>query len=187
MAQLPQAYNPADHEAQQSVDIMPACEYPMIISADEMKPTKAGNGSYLALTLEIIDGTFKGRKIWANLNLDNPNATAVEIAQRELKSICDAVGFSGVIDDTAVLHNRPFLGKLKIKPASMQYEERNEMEGYARLNGAPPAPSQPYRDPVQPKAAQPNNYQGEVTTPAMMDAQNAQAAKPAAWWDTAKA
>ena len=67
---------------------LPAGKYLAVIVESEFKPTKSGNGSYLELTFEVIDGEHKGRKLWARLNLDNPNPTAVEIARAELSAIC---------------------------------------------------------------------------------------------------
>ena len=46
-----------------------------------MRPTKAGNGSYLQLEIEILEGQYKGRRLWDRLTLNHPNAVAVQIAQ----------------------------------------------------------------------------------------------------------
>ena len=54
-----------------------------VITESEMKANKAGTGSYLQLTFEIIEGPYKGRIFWARLNLDSPSATAVQIARGE--------------------------------------------------------------------------------------------------------
>ena len=72
---------------------LPAGKYLAIITDSEMKPTKSGSGNYLELTFQVIDGPFKGRMLWSRLNLDNPNAQAVQIAQGELSAICRAVIF----------------------------------------------------------------------------------------------
>ena len=73
-------------------DPIPAGKYLAVITDSEMKPNKAGTGSYLQLTFQIIEGEYKNRLLWARLNLDNPNATAVQIARAELSAICRAVG-----------------------------------------------------------------------------------------------
>ena len=52
---------------------LPAGKYLAVITASEMKPTKSGNGHYLELTFQVIDGPYKGRMLWSRLNLDNPN------------------------------------------------------------------------------------------------------------------
>jgi len=67
-------------------ETLPAGKYEAVITESEMKPTKAGTGHYLQLTFQIIEGEFKNRFLWARLNLDNPNATAVQIARAELSA-----------------------------------------------------------------------------------------------------
>ena len=62
---------------------IPAGKYVAIITDSGMKPTKSGSGHFLELTFQIIDGPYKSRMLWSRLNLDNPNAQAVQIAQGE--------------------------------------------------------------------------------------------------------
>jgi hypothetical protein len=40
-----------------------------VITDTEKKPTKAMNGSYLQLTIEVIEGQHAGRKVFDRLNL----------------------------------------------------------------------------------------------------------------------
>ena len=76
-------FNAAAIEPQQSFDALPNGRYEVIITDSEMKETKAGTGAYLMLTMEVIGDTkHSGRKLWTRLNLVNPNATAVQIAER---------------------------------------------------------------------------------------------------------
>lgn len=140
MALLKNPFDATTVEPMQSFENIPPGDYPMVITDSEIKATAAGTGEYLQLTTEIIDGQHKGRKIWVRLNIENPNATAVEIAMRELASICAAVGAPTPLVDTATLHNRPFLGKVKIEPAKNGYEARNAMAGYKAMSGSAPAP-----------------------------------------------
>ena len=93
---------------QQEFSALPEGQYVVIATASEMKPTKSGNGQFLQFTFEVLDGPQKGRKLWARLNLVNPNQTAVDIAQRELGAICRAVGVIKP-SDSAELHNKPML------------------------------------------------------------------------------
>jgi hypothetical protein len=129
-------------EPQDSFDPLPARWYQVIISDSEMKPTKKNDGQYLQLELEVIEGEYQGRKVWDRLNLDNPNNTAVEIAQRALSAICRAVGVMAPNDSTE-LHDRPFEVKLSVKPAKGEYEASNEVKGYRALGEAPAAPTAP--------------------------------------------
>ncbi len=93
---------------QQEFSAIPEGQYVVIATASEMKPTKRGDGAYLQITFEVIDGPQKGRKLWARLNLKNPNQTAVDIAQRELGAICRAVNVIKP-NDSGELHNKPLL------------------------------------------------------------------------------
>ena len=93
---------------QQEFSALPEGQYVVIATASEMKPTKSGNGQFLQFTFEVLDGPQKGRKLWARLNLVNPNQIAVDIAQRELGAICRAVGVIKP-SDSAELHNKPML------------------------------------------------------------------------------
>ncbi|MCC7407458.1 MAG: DUF669 domain-containing protein, partial [Phycisphaeraceae bacterium] len=85
-------FNAAEVEPNASFDPIPAGKYLAAITESEMKPTKNGSGNYLQLTFTIVEGEFRGRVLWARLNLNNPNATAVKIARSELSAVCHAVG-----------------------------------------------------------------------------------------------
>jgi hypothetical protein len=130
-------------------DPIPAGKYLAAIIESEMKPTKSGTGNYLQLTFQVLDGPHKGRLLWARLNLDNPNATAVQIAQGELSAICRAVGVL-VPHDSVELHNLPLVISVRCKKRADTGEITNEIGGYAKkeapsappptVNGATPAP-----------------------------------------------
>jgi hypothetical protein len=71
---------------------IPAGDYKVVITKSEKKPTKAGNGAFLELELQLVDGALKGRTVKDRLNIWNPNQTAAEIASRQLSAICHATG-----------------------------------------------------------------------------------------------
>lgn len=104
---------------------VPAGWYKAVITSSEEKPTKAQTGSYLQMGIEIIEGDHAGRKVTERLNLNNPNSTAVEIAQRTLSSICRATGVMTPrqSDD---LHDKPMMVKVKVKPGDASYGPSNE-------------------------------------------------------------
>ena len=123
-------FNAENVEPNAPRDPIPAGWYKAVIEATEEKPTKAQTGSYLQLTIQVIEGEHAGRKIIDRLNLNNPNATAVEIAQRTLSSICRAVGVM-TPRDSADLMDKPMMVKVKVKPASGDYSASNEVDDYA--------------------------------------------------------
>lgn len=122
----------------ESREPIPAGWYKAVITQSEEKPTKAQTGSYLQMTVEVIEGEHAGRKAFERLNLNNPNATAVEIAQRTLSSICRAVGVM-TPRQSADLHDKPFMVKIKVKPAKDGYDASNDIAEYAATNAAPTA------------------------------------------------
>lgn len=135
-----------------SFDVLPAGWYNVRMTESVNKPTKDGKGSYLAITLTVIDGPATGRKIFDRLNLVNKNETAVKIAYETLSAICHATGVIQLQDSTQ-LHGIPMQVKVKIKPAEGGYEEGNETAGYKKIEGGsiPGAPVAPAW--VQPAAA----------------------------------
>lgn len=144
MAQL--NFNAADVQPLDSFEAIPAGTYEAVIVDSEMKPTKSGTGSYLELAVEIVTGDFQGRRVWSRLNLANPNVKAVEIARRELSSICRAVGVMNP-GDSSELHNVPFLVVVKkVKRDDDTYV--NEIGGWkpkAEAAAMPAAPATPAR------------------------------------------
>jgi len=84
-------FNPEDEP---EIGAVPKGDYRVILEVAEQKDTKAKDGMYLAITFKIIEGKYKNRKVWKNINLVNPNETAVEIGKRDLASLCRAVGVS---------------------------------------------------------------------------------------------
>ena len=60
-------------EAPQERLPLPEGKYNAVITDSEMRATRAGTGHYLNFTWEITSGEHRGRKVWANYNVDNPN------------------------------------------------------------------------------------------------------------------
>ena len=119
---------------------IPAGWYKAVFTDSIEKPTKAQTGSYLQLTAEIIEGEYQGRKLIERLNLNNPNSTAVEIAQRTLSAICRATGVM-TPRDSSDLHDKPFMVQVKVKPGDGNYGPSNEVGGYEATNGGNAAPA----------------------------------------------
>ncbi|MFB3892010.1 MAG: DUF669 domain-containing protein [Phycisphaerae bacterium] len=140
MANL-QGFNAQEVDPATTFEPIPAGKYIAAITASEMKPTKSGAGNYLELTFQVIEGQFKGRILWARLNLDNPNPTTVKIARAELSAICRAVGVM-TPRDSVELHNLPLQISVRLKKRGDTGELTNEIKGYARKEAAADVPQQ---------------------------------------------
>jgi len=125
-------------EVAPSFEPLPAGNYKCVITDREQKPTKAQNGSYLQLKIEVIEGHYTGRVVFDRLNLVNPNATAVEIATRTLKSIGAALQVP--LHNSEELLDKPLMVKLAVRPASNGYDASNDVKGYASAGAATAAP-----------------------------------------------
>lgn len=128
------SFNAADVKPAEDFSPIPVGDYPAMIVDSDVKPTKARTGHFAELVFEVTEGQYKGRKVWARLNLDNPNAKAVEIAQRELSAICHAVG-KMQISDTQELHFKPMVIRVDIEE-SEGYAPRNAIKSYKAAGAA---------------------------------------------------
>lgn len=133
MALLPGGkFNAEEIDPVSSFSPIPPGQYPVMIVDSEMKQTSAGDGEYLKLTFKVIQGEFEGRFLWLNLNLVNKNKQAVEIAERELSSICHAIE---VLDpeDSQELHGIPMCAKVKVKPPKDGYDASNTIGNFKNI------------------------------------------------------
>lgn len=159
MANLGGTFDANQVDPSQPFEVIPAGSYRAQITASAMETTKNGNGQFLKIELEILDGPQAGRKLFDRLNLINPNAQAVEIAQRTLSAICHAVG-TLTVTDSEQLHMRPMTIVVKVKPrADRPGEVSNEIGGYkpvgdqAGASGAQTAPKAGFTPSAAPSAS----------------------------------
>jgi len=122
-------------------DPLPAGKYLAAITATEMKPTKAGDGSYLQIEFTILEGEHKDRKVWDRLCLNHPNAQTVKIARGNLSALCRAVGVMQP-KDSVELHNLPLVITVKVKKREDTGELTNEVKGYAKKDSTAGQPQQ---------------------------------------------
>lgn len=129
-------FNANDVEPNPGFDPIPAGKYLAIIVASEMKPTRNGKGEYLQFELDVIDGPYKGRKVWDRLVLKHPNSQTVQIAQSTLSSACRAVGVMAP-KDSAELHNLPLIITVGLKKRDDTGELTNVVKGYSKRDSGP--------------------------------------------------
>lgn len=137
MATLGNQFDANNVEPSTPRDPVPPGDYLAQIAWSEFKTTKKGDGQYLELEFEVLEPEeFAGRKFWDRLNLDNPNAKAVEIAERTLSAICRAAGVMQV-EDSEQLHEIPMVVKLDIEGPDEQKRVNQRVKGYKAAGEAP--------------------------------------------------
>lgn len=112
---------------------LPAGKYKCVITSSGEQPTKAMTGTMLKLQLQVIDGPHQGAMVFDQLNLNNPSATAMEMAQRTLSAICHAVGVI-MPQDSSDLHNKPLMVVVRLEN-SKDYGAQNKVSGYEPCEG----------------------------------------------------
>ena len=144
MAMLPEVFNAKDSEKMSGFEPLPKGWYLAEIVKTEMKDTKAGTGKYLTCQFKVLEPEeFAKRYVFNLMNLVNPNQVAVEIAQKELASLCEACGLDE-IEDSTELHGIPIGIQLKIKPGDANYAAKNEIKQYCAESDIPSTEESPF-------------------------------------------
>lgn len=120
--------------------VLPAGTYLAHVTESDIRPLASGNGEGLKLTLEIIDGQYKGRRVWDNMNIQHTSETTQRIAQAQLSALCHAVNVIK-LEDTSALHYKPVRIKVTVREAQGNYQESNNIKGYESASGAMPSPT----------------------------------------------
>ena len=120
-------------EESTSFEPVPAGDYAVMIIDSAVADNKAGTGQFLKLSFKIVDNSrYENRTIWHYLNLVNPNETAVSIAQRDLKAICDAINIQD-LEDSNELHGIPLTATITVRPASGEFAASNNIGKFRPL------------------------------------------------------
>lgn len=127
-------FSTSDIEPLAPMGTLPAGRYRAMCVASDVKPTASGNGSYLQLEWQVLEAQYANRKLWSRLNIDNPSEKAVEIARRELASICHAVGHPAGVSESEELHNVPVDLEVGIEKRA-DGGEQNRIRGYIAIGG----------------------------------------------------
>jgi hypothetical protein len=127
--------------------VLPPDNYPVLIESTEVKATKANDGAYVKIKMSVLDGPFKGRKLFDNINIHNPNQQCVEIGLRSLAALGQALGVRHV-NDTDQFVNQVCVAHVKVK------DGQNVIRTYSALTpaaapGIPQQPQPPYQQPQQ--------------------------------------
>ena len=124
-------------------DPIPQGKYVAAITAIEKRETKAQTGHYLSLRFDIIDGKYKGRVIFINLNLWNPNPKAVEMSQRDMAGILSALGIQGNVKDANDLCDKALGIEVIVRHSEFKGGPENSIKSYLSAGKVPVGDPQP--------------------------------------------
>jgi hypothetical protein len=142
MADLGGTFDANTIEPNAGFGLIPKGDYDAVIIESERKATKAGDGSYLNLKFQIMNGEYKNRILWTVLNLWNKNDQAVTIAKGDMSAICRAIGVM-TPRDSSELHMKPMKISVAVKHNKDRGEDENRIVGYKPRNAGPAATPAP--------------------------------------------
>lgn len=157
-------YNVNEVQPTGTYDPLPSGWYVAQITETEAKVPKSGQGKMLCVTYEIIDGEYRGRKVWSNFCFEHPNAEAQRIARGHISAISHAVGLPHC-NESEQLHHVPLKIKVALDRDRNGDELVNKITGYAAADRIKPAQQKP-ADPAA-------GHQAEGGTPPWLREPNA--------------
>jgi Protein of unknown function (DUF669) len=160
MARLSEAIDIDNTEPSRGFGTIPAGDYTMQVIESELKDTKSGNGQILSLTWEVIEGPQERSRVWDNINYLHNSPKCQAIGQGHVKSICDAIGITGLLEDSEVLHFKPMICSVGIeaggdKPGGGKYDDKNVIKRVRSMTATAPAGKTATTPPAGPKPAAP--------------------------------
>ena len=155
MAHLGFDFDASRVDPREAFEPLPSGWYTAIVEDSTIKNTKNGAGQYLELTLQVVEGPAKGRKVWDRLNLWHQSDQTREIAQRTLSALARAAGVLHLSDSSA-LHGKLVQAKVQFVAETDRFPAKNEVKGYQGAGAAaPPAVPAPGAPAAHPPAAAP--------------------------------
>lgn len=145
MANLGMNFDPSTVAPDSGRGAFPAGRYLMQVIESDVVDTKAGDGKILKLVMEVYDGPYERRRVWEQLNIQNPSQKAQAIALSQLSALTRAAGITHEVTESEDLHFKPFEAMVGIEPGDSKpgggtYPEKNRINRYI-FDGAdaPPA------------------------------------------------
>jgi len=126
--ELPEVFDPSQYEGTADlVPIPPGWQSAQIVEASCKEAQNNSSSTYVLAVFEVTEGAHKGRKIFQNVTLTNQNQQAVEIGQRLLTDICNALKI-GPLKNLEVLLYKPMKVRIGIKrDRDGVYPDRNQI------------------------------------------------------------
>ena len=133
MARLGQSYAIEDLPDNE-YELLKEGTYTVKITDTSVDPTKAGTGTILKITFDVLGPERAGAKIFHRINLVNPNPTAQKIGLQQLKALLTAVNIKR-LEDSDQLLNKVCDVLVKTHKAEGDYEAYSEVKKISVCKG----------------------------------------------------
>jgi len=102
------------------------------IEAEEFD-TRAGDGTYIRVVFEVVDGDYARRKIFQNFNINNPSEQAQDIGRGQVyawRMACNRP----TAEDSDQLLEIPFMGAVDVEEGKGGYGPQNRIRRFLDPN-----------------------------------------------------
>ena len=151
-----QPFDPQEHEPSKEFEVLPPGKYTCLIESAELKTNSKGTGKLVKVVLCVIDGQFKNRKLFDNINVQNPDEECQRMGIAQLSSIGRAAQCYPV-NDTADLVGKVVVAVITVKKRKDTGADANNVRMYespSQATNAQHAPEVPGNSPYGPAPAQ---------------------------------
>lgn len=133
-------------QASTGAGAIPPGEYTLVLGESDYKTSQTNSAHrFVQAVFQVVEGQYKGRKLFINYNLRNSNEIAQTIGKETYQALCVAVGKPSCLD-TEALHNIPFKAIVATRPAKDKNGNdklENIINKYSPMNGSVSGQSAP--------------------------------------------
>ena len=139
-------YDTSEYKASAGFEALPTDDYNLVITDTEKVENKKLNGHQLKVTVEVLDGPMKGRKVFPSFNIWHHDEKPRQIGREQFNSVVAAIGITAPRNHEDIRGGR--LTARVTKTEDPKYGEGNDIKSYkpyvasaAPSNAAPSAPA----------------------------------------------
>lgn len=147
------AWNADEHEIMEATTEFKPFEGEYKVVVEDAEDINDEKGQRFKLTLQVIEGEHKGRKVWPFFNIGNKNPVAAQIGRSEFKQLTEAIGHPR-FHDVSEIKDKKCIATFSIDAKNADYPQK--VGGYKSCGASPSqteATAAPTPAPVQAVAA----------------------------------
>lgn len=130
-----QEINVADIPTESAFAPLPAGWYQASVKAVELKPSNAGNSTYMNIQYSILGPTHQGRVVFGMCGVSNQDPEKEATSRYFMGQLMRAAGIQR-LTDTDQLVGANLEIKLTIKAATAEYSASNNVKEYRAISGS---------------------------------------------------
>lgn len=126
---------------ERSFEIIPKSWQPVVITGAQVEKSKSSDARYVKATATVVDGQFKGRKVFSNITILNKDGTPNTIGRGQITEMFRAAGVGGSNLADLLQAKKVIDARIGIEKGAGGYEDKNKLDGFRPHGAAQAAPS----------------------------------------------